>query len=70
MSVVVKSKSGELLYTRQIVAQGKEANTQLATGNNAKLALDRALDNGIKMLFDDQAFLAALLASSGSRLAK
>ena len=66
MSVTVKSKSGQLLFLKQIIAQGKEANTQLATGNNARLALDRALENGMKMLFEDQTFLSALLAASGS----
>lgn len=63
MSVMVKSRSGQQLFSKQIVAQGKEANTQLATGNNAKLALERALQNGMKMLFDDPAFVAALLAA-------
>lgn len=69
MSVVVKSKKGDQLYLRQIVAQGAEPYTQLATGNNAKLALDRALENSMKILFDDQAFLSALVSSSGSKSA-
>lgn len=69
MLVAVKSKSGEQLFTKQIVAQGKEANTQLASGNNARIALERALENGMKTLFEDKAFLAALLAASGSRTA-
>lgn len=67
MSVIVKSKNGDQLYSKQIVAQGVEPYTQLATGNNAKLALDRALENGMKVLFEDQAFLSALLASPGSK---
>lgn len=66
LSVTVKSKAGQLLFSKQIIAQGKEANTQLATGNNARLALDRALENGMKMLFEDPSFLSALLAASGS----
>lgn len=66
LSVTVKSKAGQLLFSKQIIAQGKEANTQLATGNNARLALDRALENGMKMLFEDPGFLSALLAASGS----
>jgi len=66
MSVTVKSRSGAQLFSKQIVAQGKEANTQLATGNNARLALERALENGMKMLFDDPAFLAALMVASES----
>ena len=65
MSVTVKSAQGSLLYAKQIAAQGKEANTQLASGKNAKLALDRALENGMKMLFDDPAFVSALMAASG-----
>jgi uncharacterized lipoprotein len=69
LSVSVKAKSGELLFSKQIIAQGMEKNTQLASGNNAKLALDRALDNGMKMLFEDQAFLSALVASSGVKAA-
>lgn len=61
MAVTVKSARGELLYTRQLVAQGIEPNTQLMSGENARLALDRALAAGMKSLFQDQAFLAALL---------
>lgn len=64
MSVTVKSKKGDLLYARQVIAQGIEPNTQLMSGENARLALNRALENGMKSLFEDQAFLAALLASS------
>jgi len=67
MSITVKSKKGDLLYTRQVVAQGIEPNTQLMSGNNARLALNRALENGMKSLFEDQAFLSALVASSASR---
>lgn len=69
MSVTVKSGSGVLLFSKQIVAQGMEKNTQLASGKNAKLALERALENGMKTLFEDQAFVSALMASSGSRSA-
>lgn len=69
MSVTVKSKKGDLLYTRQVIAQGIEPNTQLMSGENARLALNRALENGMKSLFEDQAFLAALVASSASKSA-
>lgn len=66
MSVTVKSKKGDLLYTRQVIAQGIEPNTQLMTGENARLALNRALENGMKSLFEDQALLAALVASNSA----
>lgn len=64
MSITVKSQKGEQLYSRQVVAQGIEPNTQLSSGENARLALNRALENGMKYLFEDQAFLSALVASS------
>ena len=66
LSVTVKSQSGALLFSKQIIAQGMEKNTQLATGNNARIALERALENGMKMLFEDPSFVSALLAASGS----
>lgn len=61
MNVLVKDKSGTILYSRNIQAQGIERNTQLATGNNARLALNNALENGMKSLFEDGTFIAALL---------
>jgi uncharacterized lipoprotein len=69
LAVEVKSKSGEQLFVKQVVAQGVEANTQLMTGNNARIALNQALENGMKLLFEDQAFIAALMASSKSVVA-
>lgn len=63
MAVTVKAKNGNQLYTKHIVAQGMEPNTQLATGNNASIALGRALENAMKILFEDQSFISALLAS-------
>lgn len=64
MSISVKNKAGNVLYSRQIVAQGVEANIQLMTGENARLALDKALENGIRQLFDDRAFISALIELS------
>lgn len=64
MTVTVKSKKGDLLYARQVMAQGVEPNTQLMSGENARLALNRALENSMKSLFDDKEFLAALVASA------
>ena len=69
MAVTVKSKRGETLFARIVIAQGIEANTQLASGDNAKLALSRSLQNGMKLLFEDQAFLTALVASSSGKMA-
>lgn len=62
MSVEVLGSQGKAVFSRTIASQGTEPNTQLATGGNAKLALDRALASGIKTLFDDPSFIAALSA--------
>jgi uncharacterized lipoprotein YajG len=63
MSVTVKNKDGHLLCFRQVAVQGVESGTQLANGENARLALNKAMENGMKSLFEDQEFLAALLRS-------
>lgn len=63
MVVVVRGKDGRQVFTKTLVAQGVEPNTQLMSGNNARLALNRALSNGMRILFEDQAFIAALLGS-------
>jgi uncharacterized lipoprotein len=64
MTATVRSRKGEVLYTRQVVVQGQEPNTMLASGDNAKIGLTRALENGMKLLFEDQAFLGALLGAT------
>ncbi|MFC3627704.1 YajG family lipoprotein [Vogesella amnigena] len=64
LSITVKSRQGQLLYSRHLAAQGVETNIQLATGNNARIALNRALENGMKSLFEDRNFIAALLAAA------
>ena len=64
MSVLLKNKNGNILYSRNITTQGVEPNNQLMTGENARLALDKALANGMKILFDDPAFISALIEVS------
>ena len=66
LNVVVHSKGGKTLFSKQIMTQGVEPNTQLASGENARLALARALESGMKALFEDQAFLASLVAANES----
>ena len=65
--VTVKGKDGAVLYTRQIVARGEELANQVMGGENARLALNKALENGMQLLFGDQAFIASLVASSARK---
>lgn len=63
MDVTVKSKEGSVLYAKQVNVQGVEKNIQMLSGENARIALNRALENGMNVLFEDQAFVSALVAS-------
>ena len=46
MSVTVESKLGDLLYARRVIAQWLGPDTQLMSGENARLALSRVLEAG------------------------
>ena len=63
MNVTVKSKNGDLLFTKQI-AEKNDEHVGLATDENAKISLDKALSGAMQTLFNDKAFIAALLAST------
>ncbi len=63
MNVMVKNKKGAILYNRNIQVQGIEPNIQLASGDNARTALDNALRKGVMSLFEDQSFINALLSA-------
>jgi uncharacterized lipoprotein len=67
MSVITKSKKGDILFSRQVVAQGIDSNVHRIVPEHPRFALNRALENGMKLLFDDRAFLAALLPSPASK---
>lgn len=58
------------LYSRTIVTQGIEANTQMLTGNNASKALTKALSAGMAELFSDASFIAALKHTSTGPVAQ
>lgn len=67
MTVLVKNKTGDkILYTKQVSAQGLEPNIQIQGGNNAKLALDKALANGLRQLFEDTMFLDSIVKAKGA----
>ena len=65
MNVQIKAKDGNLVYSKNIVAEGLEPNIQMAVGHNAKASLEQALSKGVSQLFDDAAFVPALLKAAG-----
>lgn len=50
-------------FAKVVAGEGKEPNIQLSSGENAKLALDRALADAIARLFSDPAFVDALITA-------
>jgi len=63
MDVMIKNVAGKDTFKTWIMAKGENPSLQLATGDNAKVALDQALQNALAKLFGDQKFLDALVAS-------
>jgi Uncharacterized lipoprotein len=65
MNVQVKGRDGAIVFSKNVVAEGLEANIQVAAGHNAKASLEQALAKGVTQLFDDAAFVPALLKAGG-----
>lgn len=60
-NVKVADAAGKVHYTKSVVAQGVNSPIALASGENAKIAIDRALQTAIAQLLADQEFIGALL---------
>lgn len=63
MTAQVKKKDGSVIYNKSITGDYLEQNIQLATGKNAKLALEGALKDAISKLVNDTEFIRALMQS-------
>ncbi|HVN88750.1 MAG TPA: YajG family lipoprotein [Candidatus Binataceae bacterium] len=61
MGVIVVSPTGVTVFTKYVKGDGVNDSVQIAGGNNAKIALEAAMQDAIKKLFEDQAFLKSLV---------
>lgn len=61
MSVKVKEVTGQVLYTKFIEGKGLNSGIQLASGSNAKIALDAALKDAVAKLFQEPQFLESIV---------
>jgi uncharacterized lipoprotein len=61
INVTVKSQTGEIVYSKLISGQGENPHIQIASGENAEVALDAALKDAMDKMFGDKAFIEALL---------
>jgi uncharacterized lipoprotein len=64
MQAEIKKSDGSIVYSKLITGEGKNTNIQLASGTNAKIALDAALADAIAKLFGDPQFIDSLLKAS------
>jgi uncharacterized lipoprotein len=65
LGIQVKNHEGGIVFTKDVMAEGLEANVQMAGGHNAKAALEQALAKAIENLFQDPAFLPSLYKAAG-----
>jgi uncharacterized lipoprotein YajG len=63
MGSQVKISYGNIVYNKIITGSYIEQNIQLATGNNAKLALEGALKDAVSKLINDSDFIMALMVT-------
>lgn len=61
INVSITNKSGDLIFTRSYEGGGLEQNIQLATGENARLALTRAMTDIVTKVPQDKDLQSALL---------
>src|SRR5207247_6373127 len=60
MEVQIKKADGNIAYSKVVSGEGKNPNIQMASGKNAKIALDAALYSAVERLFGDPAFIDTL----------
>jgi uncharacterized lipoprotein len=69
MSVQIKKADGNIIYSKLINGEGEKLKIQMASGANAKVALEGALANATVRLFNDPLFVEGLLKASTARAA-
>jgi uncharacterized lipoprotein YajG len=61
LNVMIKNGNGTIVYSRLIGGRGIVPNIQMASGENARIALNCALKDGMATLFGDPSFTDTLL---------
>jgi uncharacterized lipoprotein len=64
MRVTVQEAASQVLYRKFIQGKGINSGIQLASGANAKIALDRALQDAVSKLFQDSQFLESVVKAA------
>ena len=66
MNVQVKKADGSLVFSKLVTGEGRKEGLWVASGSNAKVALDSALRDAVDKLFSDAAFIDAMLKAAKS----
>jgi len=61
INVQLKKADGTIAYTRLLSTEAQNTGIQLSSGENAKIALERAFQNSIRVLMEDKQFIDTLL---------
>lgn len=64
ISAQIKKADGNITYSKLVNGEGEKLKVQLASGKNAKVALEGALSNAIARLFADPLFIDGLIKAS------
>ncbi len=64
MNVQVKKPDSSIIFSKMIAGESTISNLQLASGKNAKIALNGALKDAISKLFDDPSFIDSIFRAS------
>ncbi len=68
LNAQVKSPAGDLVFSKLVTGEGHNPGIQITSGENAKIALDSALNDAVAKLVNDSLFIGSLFkAVKGSR---
>jgi uncharacterized lipoprotein len=70
MNVKVAGPDRQIIYDEHFIAQGVNPGIQLSTGDNARIALDAALQDAMTKLFNDPKFLSAITSADAAASAR
>ncbi len=61
LTIKIQNPDGTFKYHKTIIGEGKNRHIQLASGKNAKIALEQSLQHAIVQIVEDPEFISALL---------
>lgn len=60
MNISIKNINEAPVYSRLLIGEGVLEDIHITSGDNARIALNMAIENGMKLLFNEQPFISAI----------